>query len=251
MPRYLVLCAIFLFHSVLSAEEITVAVAANFKGPMEEIKIEFQKAFKDTVVPVYGASGQLTSQIKNGAPFDLFLSADMKYPQDLFKTDFAVSSPKPYAIGILILLGTKENKNNSDWKELLLSPEIKHIAVANPASAPYGEAAVQALKHYGIYDALLPKIVFGESITQVNQFIFSESSDFGFTSKSALHSESFQKKQISFQIDPKSYAPIMQGVVMLKSVQGPKKNAIQNFYGFLFTKEVQSILLKYGYELPK
>lgn len=235
----------------LQSHEITIAVAANMKTPMEEIRSEYQKISKDTLVTVYGASGQLASQIKNGAPFEIFLSADMRFPESLHQSGFAILPPKAYAIGVLILLGTKKNSKNLELKDLLLSPEIKHIAVANPTSAPYGDAAVQALKYYGIYDTILPKIVFGESVSQVNQFIFSEAADFGFTSKSTLYSESFQKEQTWLQVDSKAHAPILQGATILKSSIGPKKESAEAFYNFLFSDQAKAILKKYGYEIPK
>lgn len=233
--------------------EITVAVAANFKNPMEEIRTSFLKQnpkYKITII--WGASGQLTSQIRNGAPVDLFLSANMDFPEALFKEGFSKNQPKVYAIGKLVIMSQiGKNKSNS-IQEHLVNENTKYIAIANPKTAPYGRAAVESLHYYGIYEKVKNKLVFGESITQVNQFISTGSADFGFTSLSTALSKE-NTNQFWLNVDPLSYTPIHQGVIIIEINKNRSKeefNLSHQFFEYLFSKEVHRILSVYGYTAP-
>ncbi|TGL44369.1 molybdate ABC transporter substrate-binding protein [Leptospira perdikensis] len=234
--------------------EIVVAVAANFKNPMEEIRLSFLKQNPEINVKlIFGASGQLTTQIQNGAPADIFLSADMDFPLALYKDGYSLQGPKVYAVGVLVLLSQKEIEKTKSISELLSSENIKFIAIANPRTAPYGKAAVEALQSLGLYEKLKHKFVFGESITQVNQFISTGSADVGFTSFSALYGNE-DNFRFSQQVDPKTYSTIHQGAIVIQSKE-PKseeqKIAISKLFDYLFSTETKSILLKYGYKIPE
>ncbi|MCW7468174.1 molybdate ABC transporter substrate-binding protein [Leptospira kanakyensis] len=239
------------FNNPKGETEIFVAVAANFKSPFEDIRGIFLKQNpKIKITMVFGASGQLTSQIRNGAPVDLFLSADMDFPLALFNEGFTQNKPKVYAIGKLILMSHKEKNKSSSVSDHLLGENTKFIAIANPRTAPYGRAAEETLKYYGIYEKVKDKLVFGESITQVNQFLSTGSADFGFTSLSTAKSK--ENHNLFWQnIDSKSYSPIHQGVVIIKPKETPateKNLALHQFFDFLSSKDVKSILTKYGYD---
>ncbi|TGK87675.1 molybdate ABC transporter substrate-binding protein [Leptospira noumeaensis] len=230
--------------------EIFVAVAANFKNPFEDIRVAFLKQNPQIkITMVSGASGQLTNQIRNGAPVDIFLSADMDFPLTLFNEGFAENKPKVYAIGKLILMSQAEKNKTFSVQEHLLSQNTKFIAIANPKTAPYGRAAEETLKYYGIYEKVKGKLVFGENITQVNQFISTGSADFGFTSLSTAKAK--ENHNLFWKsIDRKSYTPILQGVIITSSKESRSKDkisAVYMFFDYLFSKEIQTILTEYGY----
>lgn len=234
--------------------EVVVAVAANLKNPMEEIRLSFQKQNPEiNIKNIFGASGQLTNQIQNCAPMDLFLSADMDFPLALYKDGYTLFPPKVYAEGELVLLSKKEIEKTKSISELLLSENIKFIAIANPRTAPYGKVAVETLQTLGIYEKLKHKFVFGESIAQVNQFISTGSADVGFTSFSTLYGNE-GKFRFWYQVDPKTHSTIQQGVVIIQSKEvrtEEQKIAISKLFEYLFSAEAKSILLKYGYKIPK
>ncbi|MGE8720494.1 molybdate ABC transporter substrate-binding protein [Leptospira terpstrae] len=237
-----------------SGVEIVVAVAANFKNPMEEIRLAFQKLNTETNIKlIFGASGQLTNQIQNGAPVDIFLSADMDFPLALNKDGYSLHQPKVYAVGVLVLFLQKEIDKHKSISELLLSDNIKFIAIANPKTAPYGKAAVETLQSLGIYEKLKHKFVFGESITQVNQFISTGSADVGFSSFSTLYGNEDTFRYWK-QVDSTTYSTIHQGAIIIHSKETKseeEKIAINKLFDFLFSTETKSILLKYGYKIQE
>ena len=167
------------------AQDLKVASAANLQGVIQEIGASFEQQSGIKIIPIMGSSGKLTTQIENGAPFDLFLSADIKYPQVLFKEGLTLQDPKVYAYGILVLW-TLKNIDVNKGMEVLKSPQVKRIALANPQLAPYGRETINALKSAKLYTDVQKKLVYGESINQTNDFIISQSADVGFTSKSIV-----------------------------------------------------------------
>jgi len=234
-----------LFTICLIAQEITVATAANVQYAIKEIKEAFKKSTGITVKTVIASSGKLTAQIKSGAPFDLFLSADMKYPRYLKKLRFAIDNPKVYAYGTLVLWSLKPIDLNRGIKSLL-NTKIKKIAIPNPKNAPYGSQAVIAMKNAGIYKKIKSKLIYAESVSQTNQYIASKVVDAGLTAKSVVFLPQMSKKGKFVEIDPSLYLPIKQGVVMLKHSQ-KKPKATKAFYDFLFSLQGKSIFKKFGY----
>ncbi|MDH7447775.1 molybdate ABC transporter substrate-binding protein [Aquimarina sp. 2201CG14-23] len=225
-------------------DTITIATAANMQFPIEAISEAFttHTGIKNDLI--IGSSGKLTAQIKEGAPYDIFVSANMKYPEEIYRSGLAVRPPEIYGYGQLVLWSMHDSIQ--PFVTLLANENIHHIAIANPKTAPYGEAAIEVLKHYRIYDTIKEKLVYGESIAQTNQFIMSKSSEIGFTAKSIVLSPRMKGKGNWVALDKKVYQQIDQGVVMIKQKNRNGKNA-QQFYDFLFSKEAKKILEDFGY----
>ena len=234
---------------VASAEPLTVAVAANVKYAFDELATEFTEQTGVAVRGVVSSSGKLTSQIKSGAPYDVFLSADMEYPAILFKDGQATSPPKVYANGALVLW-TAKDVDLSKGVAGLADSSIKKVAIASPKLAPYGREAIKALDFYKVRAAVEPKLVYGESISQVNQYIDTKSVEVGFTAKSVVLSPELQGKGKWVEVPNESYAPIAQGIVILRHGSENNGEAARKFYGFVFSSKAQAILTKYGYKLP-
>ena len=231
------------------AEEITVAAAANIQFTLDEIKAVFEKNTGINVKTIIGSSGKLTAQIENGAPFDVFLSADVDYPNRLFKEGLTVGTSKIYAYGHLVLW-TLKDMDLSKGVSVLSDASTKKIVIASPQIAPYGRQAVNAMKYYHLYPNIQSKLVYGENIAQVNQFITTQSVDVGLTAKSVVLADNMKNQGKWVEVDPQSYQPIAQGAVILKYASKEHLQAAQQFFDFLFSDECKPILEKYGYTLP-
>jgi molybdate transport system substrate-binding protein len=234
----------FLFATITSyAQELKVAVAANLQGVIRVLGKDFKQKTGIDIQPIVGSSGNLSTQIKNGAPFDLFLSADMTFPESLFKEGFGTKEPAVYAYGSLIICST-QNIGFENWERLLLSGRVKKIAIANPSIAPYGKAAEEALKLKGVLSDIQSKIVTGESIAQVNTYVTTGTVDVGFTTR-ALIKDAGKTTIYWKEIDPKSYTPIKQGMIILKQSK-ESANALK-FYEYMLSPAAKTILKEYGY----
>jgi molybdate transport system substrate-binding protein len=194
---------------------------------------------------VVSSSGKLTAQIREGAPYDLFFSADTKYPQAIYETGGGSSSPVTYASGQLVLWSTSKNIQVSI--DQLTNNEVKHIAIANPRTAPYGTAAVEVLKQLELFDAVKDKLVYGESISQVNQFIISQAAEMGFTAKSVVLSPNMSDQGNWITIADSLHPPINQAMVVLKNDRGLEKEA-EAFAAFVGSEKGLSIMRSFGYK---
>ncbi|WP_428737832.1 molybdate ABC transporter substrate-binding protein [Sulfurimonas sp.] len=231
----------------LNAESINIAVAANVSYAIDELKAEFAKTHPDTDVQVtLGSSGKLTAQIKNGAPYGLFMAANMKYPEALYSDKIATTKPVVYAQGALAYLSVK-NQDFSKGIKLLDTKAISKIAIANPKTAPYGKAAIEAMKTAGIYENVKQKFVFAESISQTVTYSIA-AADIGIIAKSSLYSDKMKqyKEGKNWEaVNPKLYTPIKQGIVLL---QYGKNNAqYKAFYDFILSDKAKEIFKSYGY----
>ncbi len=231
------------------AADLTVAAAANVQFTVEELRNAFEQETGLRVETVIGSSGKLTTQIENGAPFDIFLSADMDYPETLYKEGLAYKEPKVYAYGTLVLWTVNENLDLSKGIVVLTDPLVRKIAIANPKNAPYGRKAVDALKFSHLYQEVNKKLVYGENITQASQFIVAQAADIGFTAKSIVLSSEMSGKGKWVEVDPQSYERIAQGVVILTYAKKEHLSATEKFYNFLFSDKGKEIFKKYGYIL--
>jgi molybdate transport system substrate-binding protein len=234
-----------LFLAIQSfAQGLKVAVAANLQGVIKVLAKDFKQKTGIGIEPIIGSSGNLSTQIKNGAPYDVFLSADITFPENLYKEGFSVKEPAVYAYGSLIICSTQDI-GFENWERTLMSERIKKIAIANPAIAPYGKAAEESLKLKGILNDTKPKVVYGESIAQVNTYITTGVVDVGFTTQSLIKDAEGKTKLYWKVIDPKSYTPIKQGMIIIK--QGKQAESAEKFYKYMLSPAAKAILKEYGY----
>lgn len=227
--------------------KLTVAVAANMQYTMESLKAEFNKTDKTEIDVVLGASGKLTQQIMQSAPFDIFISADTAFPKKLADTGMAAEPPKVYAQGLLVLWSAKPGIQPTADLKLLLNDNIQHIAIANTKTAPYGTAAEFILKKYNLYDKVSSKLVTGESITQTSQFIATQAADIGFTAKSIVISDEMKDKGKWIELKRSDYPAIKQAAVLLKYGQENHADEAKKFYDFLYSTKAKEIYKKFGY----
>ncbi len=241
---------ILYLSTYMIAGSISIAVAANVSYAIKDLTKEFHKQYPDIKVNVtLGSSGKLTAQIKHGAPYQLFMSANMKYPEALYKEGSAITKPLVYAQGTLAYLSSKK-QDFSQGIKLVEDPAITKIAVANPRTAPYGIATAEALKNAGLYNKIEKKFVYGESISQTLSFTVT-AADIGFIAKSALFSPKMAqyKKGVHWaEVDATLYTPISQGIVILKN--GKNSPDVSAFYTFILGAEAKKILQSFGYVVP-
>lgn len=232
-----------LFNLSVHAGEVQLAVAANFATPIEAINKLFTTKTGHTVKVSLGATGQLYSQIQNGAPFQIFFAADKERPEKLVKEGKAVeSSLFVYSVGKLVLWSAKLKKLD---EKVLENGEFAHLAIASPKAAPYGEAAKQALIKLGLWDKLQNKIVQGDSITQAYQFIATGNAELGFVALSQYNT----KPEGALWLVPQNlYQPLEQSAVLLKSAE--KDEAALAYLDFFKTKEIRQLIGKFGYGVP-
>ncbi len=243
------LAAVLLAGFASADNSITVAVAANAQYAMEEIKAAFKKETGIEVKTVYGASGKFATQIRSGAPFDVFVSADMDFPDSVYAWGQAAEKPKPYARGKLVLW-TLKNLDLGKGLSVLNDSSIAHIAVADPKKAPYGREAVNALKKSGMYASDSSRLVYGESISQVTQYIVTQNVDIGFDAKSVVLAGEVKGKGKWVEVDSTLYHPIEQGAVVCKYGKDNNPKLAEGFLNFLYSDSARAILVRYGYALP-
>jgi len=247
--KIIVIGTLSFLNMTAQADTLSVAVAANVQYVFDNLRAEFKKESGHDLQAVFNSSGKFVSQISNGAPFDVFISADMEYPMALYQQGLTSASPKIYAYGALVLW-TMKNQDLTQWQSLLQSSQINKIAVANPKTAPYGRETIKLLKHFQIEPQLSDRMVFGESISQTNQYIFSGVVDIGFTAKSVVMSEEMKGKGRWIEMPANAYAPIAQGVVILKYGQQRVPQLAKQFYDFLSSPKAKAILQNNGYGVP-
>jgi molybdate transport system substrate-binding protein len=235
---------------VALADEVSVAVAANFTEPMKKIAAEFEKTSGNKVPLTFGSTGKFYAQIKAGAPFEVLLAADDETPAKLEQEGAAVKGSRfTYAIGKLVLWSSKDAIVDSNG-DVLKRGGFDHLALANPKLAPYGAAAVEAMKALGSYDELAPKFVQGENIAQTYQFVATGNALLGFIALSQVICEDGKVKSGSMWIVPeKYYSPIRQDAVLLDKGKG--STAAQSLLAYLKSPEARRIIQAYGYALGK
>jgi molybdate transport system substrate-binding protein len=233
-----------------AAQEITVAAAADLQFAFQDVAARFEKDTGKQVKLIFGSSGTFFAQIQNGAPFDLFFSADIDYPKRLETAGLTEPGTfYPYATGKIVLWaphGSKLDLNRG--LQVLLDPSVRKIAIANPEHAPYGRAAVAALRHENLYDKLSAKFVLGENISQAASFVVSGNADAGIIALSLALAPSTKAKGTYFEIPADDYPAIQQAAVVLKS--SPDKEIARQFLTFLKTPAIQNLLRGYGFSVP-
>ena len=247
MYRLIFLLIVFFISSAASADDVHVAVAANFTAPMQKILLQFEKDTGHKAIVTFGATGKFYAQIKNGAPFEVFLAADDKTPARLEKEAFTVAGSRfTYAIGKLVLWSAK-SAFVDDQGEVLKKGDFQYLSVANPKLAPYGAAAVETLKALGLLDALQPKFVQAENISQAFQFVSSGNAPLGFVAMSQVYENGKLKSGSAWIIPSKLYSPIRQDGVILDKGRG--KPAAEALVKYLQSEKIKTLIKSYGYTL--
>ncbi len=243
--------ALLLFTSGSWAGTVLVAVASDFTKPMTEIAAEFEKATGHSAKLSFGSSGKAFTQIQSGAPFEVYLSASEKYPLELEKSGFAVTdSHFVYAVGKLVLWSATPGYVDDQGK-ILASGNFKHIALADPAHAPYGVVAEEVMKSLGVLDKLRPLFVMGENISQTFQFVSTGNAELGFIAFAQVIDINTGKigSGSGWPIPDNLHSPFNQTAVLLKTgAENPASIALVNF---LKSPKALAIIEKYGFGLPK
>jgi len=242
--KFFLLLTLFSFSF---ASNLRVAVAANVSYTIKNLIKDFNKNHPNIKIePIVGSSGKLSAQIIHGAPYDIFISADMTYPKKLYKLGYTTNKPKIYAKGMLALF-TNSDYNLSKGLKILLDDNIKQIAIANAKTAPYGIITKEALENFKIYNKIEDKFIYGESIGQTLIYTI-KAADIGVVAKSNLYSKElsiFKKGRNWVDINSTLYAPIKQGIVITKKAANSKD--AQLFYNYILSKQAKKIFKKYGY----
>src|ERR1700733_4480605 len=241
---------LFLLGSFAAAEDLVVAAAADMSAALPDLANAYTKKTGQSVKLSFGASGNLTNQIRNGAPFDIFFSADEQYPQQLIGEGLATKETLyRYAVGRLVLW--VPNDSPLDLSKLgikaLLEPSVKKISIANPATAPYGRAAAAALRHFGIYDQVASRLVIGENISQAAQFVESGNAQAGLVALSHALAPAMKDKKKWWRVPLDAYPPLNQAAVVLS--KSKQQDAARKFLQFLSSPEARSLLAQYGFTL--
>ena len=235
-----------------AAENVSVAAAANFVYALDALNAAFRQAAPTvTVTTATAASGSLVAQIRNGAPFDVFLSADLDYPRALIKAGEAdASSLVTFATGRLVLWTMRPGLALDDLVAAVRNPDVKKLAVANPATAPYGRASRQALEQLGLWAEAQPKLVVGENISQTAQFIETGNADAGFVALSLVLSPKLTNRGRWAEIPPALYASVPLDHAGVLTVHGAANPAARRYLEFLATAPAKKILRDFGYGVP-
>jgi molybdate transport system substrate-binding protein len=232
------------------AQEITVAAAADLQFAFRDVGARFEKDTGKHVKLIFGSSGNFFAQIQNGAPFDLFFSADIDYPKRLDAAGLIEPGTLyPYATGKIVLWVPSQSKLDLTRSlQVLLDPDIHKIAIANPDHAPYGRAAVAALRHENLYDKVSSKLVLGENISETASFVVSGSADIGVLALSLALAPSLKEKGRYVEIPTADYPAIEQAAVVLKS--SPNKDTARQFLEFVKSPVIKDLLRGYGFTVP-
>lgn len=248
------LAKLFLFFCITllsisaQAEKITIAAASDLKFAMDEIVSTFKQANPDDQIELaYGSSGNFNTQIQQGAPFDLFFSADIGFPRELVKNGLAASEVKPYAVGRIVLWSASLDATKMTLASLT-DPSITRIAIANPKHAPYGKRAEEALRASGLWEQIEPKLVFGENIVQTTQFVQTGNAQIGIIALSLAGNPELSQKGGYWLIPDNLHEPLEQGFIITKRAEN---NALaKRFADYLLSGPVRLVMTKYGFVLP-
>jgi len=246
----ILLCALAVFRPAEAAHNIRVAAAADLKFALGELGMRYEKQSGSKIAVSYGSSGNFLAQIQNGAPFDVFLSADIEYPRKLEAAGLAEPGTLyAYALGRIVIwmpADTRVDLSKLGWKALL-DPDIQKIAIGNPEHAPYGRAAVAALRNAGIYEQVRAKLVYGENIAQAAQFVASGNAQAGILALSLAISPPMREGK-RWDIPTNMHPPIEQAAVILRNAKD--KDGARAFLIFLKSAEARKILESYGFSVP-
>ncbi|MBI2751540.1 MAG: molybdate ABC transporter substrate-binding protein [Burkholderiales bacterium] len=230
------------------AEKITVAAAADLKFAMDEIVTTFKaNSPGDEVDVVYGSSGKFHTQIQQGAPYDLYFSADIGFPRELAKAGLAASEVRPYALGRIVLWSTSLDAGKMTL-ESLTDPKIVRIAIANPKHAPYGKRAEEALRASGVWDKIEHKLVYGENIAHTAQFVQTGNAQVGIIALALAVNPELASKGGYWLVPDKLHEPLEQGFIITQRAAGSA--LAKRFADFMGGKVARAVMTRYGFVLP-
>ena len=246
--RPLLFVCSLLMATAAHSEKITVAAAADLKFAMDEIVATFKKANPaDEVDVIYGSSGKFHTQIQQGAPYDLYFSADIAFPRELVKGDFAASEVKPYAFGRIVLWSASLDASQMTLASLT-DPKVTRIAIANPKHAPYGKRAEEALRASGLWEKVEPKLVYGENIAHTAQFVQTGNAQVGIIALALAVNPELAKHGGYWLIPDKLHEPLEQGFIITKRAEG--NAAAKRFADNMGSKAARTVMTRYGFVLP-
>lgn len=244
------LAALVLAASAMAAhaEKITIAAAADLKFAMDEIVAAYTPTRPgDTIAVVYGSSGKFHTQIRQGAPYDLYFSADIAYPRELVKTGLAATPVVPYAVGRIVLWSSTMDARRMTL-ESLADPAIRRIAIANPRHAPYGRRAEEALRAKGLWDGLESKLVYGENVAQTAQFVQTGNAQVGIVALSLALNPELARAGGYWPIPDGLHAPLEQGFIVTRRAAANK--LAHDFAAYMGGPVARATMKKYGFVLP-
>jgi molybdate transport system substrate-binding protein len=246
--RPLLLACALLFAAAAHAEKVTVTAAADLKFAMDEIVATFKKANPaDEVEVISGSSGKFHTQIQQGAPYDLYFSADIAFPRSLAKAGFAASEVTPYAFGRIVLWSASMDASEMTLASLL-DPRIARIAIANPRHAPYGKRAEEALRAAGLWEKVEPKLVYGENIAHTAQFVQTGNAQVGIIALSLAINPELAKRGGYWLIPDTLHEPLEQGFIITKRAEGSA--LARRFADYMGSKPARAVMTQYGFVLP-
>lgn len=238
----------FAMQSAHAGEKITIAAAADLKFALDEIVVLFSKAHPaDRVETIYGSSGKFQTQIRQGAPFDLYFSADIAYPRALKAEGFAASEVQPYAVGRIVLWSPSRDAGRMTLADLA-EPAIRKIAIANPKHAPYGKRAEEALRAAGVWEKVEAKLVYGENVAQTAQFVQTGNAQAGIVALSLALSPELARQGGYALISDKLHQPLEQGFIVTRRAAG--NLLAQAFARFMTGQDARAVMTHYGFGLP-
>ena len=236
----------------VNATRLTVAAASDLKFALDETIGQFKKSNPATDIrPIYGSSGSFYTQIRNGAPFDMFLSADAEYPDKLRDDGFAIEGTEfEYAIGRLVVWAKRESLLEVEQKgmDVLADARVMKIAIANPEHAPYGRNAVEAMRRLGVYDRIQDRFVFGENVSQALEFVESGAAQAGVIAMSLAVAPTIQPRGKYWEIPLSAYPRMDQVGVILRTASN--RQAADRFRAFILSDEGRAIFKRFGFYLP-
>lgn len=237
----------FLSAAATMADTLTVAVASNFAGTLHQLAKRFEEKSGHKMRISSASTGKIYTQIKNGAPFDVFMSADEAHADRLVREgQVDAGHAAIYALGKLVFISNLATAG--ECRDVLSDARLKRLAIANPQTAPYGAAAQQVMEHLAVWDTLQAKLVLGESIAQTLQFVESTSANAGFVAKSLLTGDRVVKRACEWLVPGTLYTPIKQKMVVLR--RSKDKPAVLAFWRFMQSAEAAAIIRDTGYDLP-
>ena len=246
--KSLLLAAALLLTGVAHAEKVSIAAAADLKFAMDEIVTAFKKNRPtDEIEVIYGSSGKFHTQIQQGAPYDLFFSADIGFPRELAKTGLAGSAVKPYAFGRIVLWSATQDASKMTLASLA-DPSITRIAIANPKHAPYGKRAVEALQAAGVWQKVEGKLVYGENIAHTAQFVQSGNAQVGIIALALAVNPELASKGKYGLIPDTLHEPLEQGFIITKRAEGSA--LAKQFAAYMGDAPARAVMRKYGFILP-